>query len=138
MNSGTSFSGEESIMSKITYALVAVALLAMTGCAAIQNSEAISAERSLAAAGFQMKMSTTPAQIAKTAALPQRSLTPTRGPDGQNFFVYADAQHCKCVYVGTEAAYDRYQKLELRQQIAQNEEDASMNWGGWDDWGPWY
>jgi hypothetical protein len=108
-----------------------VALMVCAGCA----SMAADKERTLAAAGFRMKFATTPEQIAKVESLPQRKLTPTPGPDGKNRFVYADAKYCKCLYVGTEQAYDRYQKLAVKQQIAENEEAASMNWGGW---GPWY
>jgi hypothetical protein len=85
-----------------------------------------------------MKFATTAEQIAKANALPQRTLTPAPGPDGQNRFVYADATYCKCIYVGTDKAYDRYQNLVVKQQIAQNEEMASMNWGAWGVWGPWY
>jgi len=125
-------------MSRITTLLAVFALLLSGGCAAIQKSDAMDTERTLAAAGFQMKFARTPEQIAKANELPQRTLTPTPGPDGKNRFVWADATYCKCLYVGTEAAYDRYQKLEVRQQIAQNEEMASMNWGAWGVWGPWY
>jgi hypothetical protein len=122
-------------MSKTIPILAAVALLVSAGCASV----AADSERSLAAAGFQMKFAKTPAQIAKAEAFPQRRLTPTPGPDGSNFFVYADAQYCKCVYVGTEAAYDRYQKIAVKQRIARNEEAASMdNWDVWGAWGPWY
>jgi hypothetical protein len=125
-------------MSRITTLIAAFALVFSAGCAAIQKSDAMDTERTLAAAGFQMKFATTPEQIAKANSLPQRSLTPTPGPDGKNRFVWADATYCKCIYVGTEAAYDRYQKLSVNKQIAQNEEMASMNWGGWGGWGPWY
>jgi hypothetical protein len=125
-------------MSRITTLLAVFALLVSSGCAAIQKSDAMDTERTLAAAGFQMKFARTPEQIAKANALPQRTLTPTPGPDGKNRFVWADATYCKCVYVGTEAAYDRFQKLTVTQQIAQNEEMASMNWGAWGVWGPWY
>lgn len=115
-----------------------LAMLALAGCAAIQRSDAMDTERTLAAAGFQMKFAKTPEQIAKAESLPQRTLTPTPGPDGQNRFVWADAKYCKCIYVGTEAAYDRYQRLAVRQQIAENVEAASMNWGAWGGWGPWW
>ena len=126
-------------MSKTVPSLLAtLVVLALAGCAAIQKSDTQSTERTLAAAGFQMKFATTPEQIAKAESLPQRTLTPTPGPDGKNRFVYADAKYCKCVYVGTEAAYDRYQKLSVKQQIAQNQEAASMNWGAWGPWGPWW
>ena len=106
-----------------------------SGCA---STEAADAERTLAAANFQMKYARTPQQMTKVESLPQRKLTPVPGPDGENRFVYADAKYCKCVYVGTEAAYDRYQKLAVKQRIAENEEAASMNWGAWGGWGPWW
>ena len=123
-------------MDRRSMALMAiVVLLATAGRAAIQKSDAMDQERTLAAANFQMKFAKTPEQIAKAEALPQRKLTPVPGPDGKNRFVYADAKFCKCVYVGTEEAYDRYQKLTVKKQIAENEEAASMNW---DAWGPWY
>jgi hypothetical protein len=128
-------------MSKITSLLAAAALLAAAGCA---STNAADTERSLAAAGFQMKFAKTPQQIAKVESLPQRKLTPSPGPDGKNRFVYADAKYCKCVYVGTEAAYDRYQNISVNKQIAENEEIASeneeaaaMDWGAWGGWGPW-
>ena len=94
-------------------------------------------ERSLAAAGFQMKFARTPEQTAKLQSLPQRKLTPVPGPDGKNRFVYADAEFCQCIYVGGAKAYERYQNLEVKQQIAENEEMASLNWGVWGPWGPW-
>jgi len=119
-------------------ALAVLALSVAAGCAAIQRSDAMDTERSLAAAGFQMKFAKTPAQIAKAESLPQRTLTPVPGPDGTNRFVWADSKYCACVYVGTEAAYDRYQKIAVKQQIAENMEAASMNWGAWGGWGPWY
>lgn len=112
-----------------------VVMLSAGGCA---SSVAADHERNLAAAGFQMKFARTPEQVAKAEALPQRKLTPIPGPDGDNRFVYADGKYCKCVYVGTEAAYDRYQKMEVKQRIAQAQEAAAMNWGGWGVWGPWY
>jgi hypothetical protein len=125
-------------MAKLVGLLAPVALLAVAGCALIQRSDAMDGERLLAAAGFQMKFATTPEQIAKVNTLPQRKLTRTPGPDGQNRFVYADSKFCKCVYVGTEAAYDRYQRLEVRRELAEDEEAASMNWDAWGPWGPWY
>jgi hypothetical protein len=117
---------------------VTFALLASAGCAAIQKAGAVDTERTLAAAGFQMKFARTPEQMEKVASLPQRTLTPTPGPNGENRFVWADADYCKCVYAGTEAAYDRYQKLAVKKEIAENEEAASMNWGAWGGWGPWW
>jgi len=119
----------------VTAAVTALAIpIFLTGCAA----STADTERTLAAAGFQMKFAKTPEQIQKAEAMPQRSLTPVPGPNGENLFVYADGKYCKCLYVGTEKAYDRYQKLALSNRIAENEEAASMNWGAWGAWGPWY
>jgi len=111
-----------------------VALLAGSGCAAIQRSDAMDTERLLAASGFRMQLADTSERMAQVNAMPQRKLTPV--PQGsENRFVYADATYCKCMYVGTEEAFDRYQKLSTQQQIAQDQEAAAMNWGAW---GPWY
>lgn len=112
----------------------AAALLAAAGC----KTAAMDTERTLAAAGFQLKIASTPEQLAHIESLPQRKLTPTTGPDGENRFIYADAKYCKCLYAGTEKAYDRYRNLEVKQEIAMNEEAASMNWGMYGGWGPWY
>ena len=107
-----------------------VALLAAAGC----QTTAMETERTLAAAGFQMKMADTPQRLAKIESLPQRKLT--RVPfQGENRFVYADAKYCKCLYAGTEEAYDRYQNIAIKKVIAEEQMDASMNSDGW---GPWY
>jgi hypothetical protein len=115
-----------------------IALLALPGCATIQRSNAMDKERTLAAAGFQMKFADTPEQLSQIQGLPQRKLT--RVPDGTELrFVYADSNYCKCLYVGTESAYDRYQRIALQKEIAAEQlEASSMNWGPWGAWGPWY
>jgi len=111
-----------------------IALLATAGC----RSAAIDNERNLAASGFQMRMADTPKKLAKLEALPQRKLTRTTFHGGVRF-VYADAKYCKCLYAGTEAAYDRYQKLEIHQEIANEELVASQGLDdSWGPWGPWY
>jgi len=109
----------------------------MGGCAWISTQGAISAERSLAAAGFQMKLATTPEQFAALKALTQRALFP-KERNGQVLWIYADAGYCKCIYVGTQKAYGRYQRMLKKEQIAEAQEAAAMNWGMWGAWGPWY
>ncbi len=126
--------------------LIATALVATLslGCAAMQRSEAIRTERVLAAAGFQMKMADTPEKLAKVQGMTQRKLQP-HDKDGEVFFVYADALECNCVYVGNEAAHQRYQQLALKQELADQaretaemNENAAMEWNTWGTWGPWY
>lgn len=125
-------------MSSVGFFLSVLVLLASSGCAMIQKSDAMDTERTLAAAGFQMKFASTPEQTAKTAALPQRTFSRSAGPDGYARFVWADATYCKCIYVGSEAAYDRYQRLVITEDVADENLNASMNWDAWGGWGPWY
>lgn len=117
---------------------------ALPGCAAMQESRAMDMERLLAAAGFQMKLADTPEKLAHVSGLTQRKLVP-HTEEGRLLFVYADAEFCRCIYVGDEGAYQRYQKLSLDKEIAEEQrmaaqmnQDASMNWMLWGPWRPWY
>ena len=119
-------------------------IIAFGACAAMRNQEAMGVERTLAAAGFQVKFADTPEKMNHLNTMEQRTLFPTQR-DGKLYYMYADATTCKCLYVGTEKAYQRYQKLAIQQQIAQNQSNAAamyrmsaMNWGMWGPWGPWY
>ena len=110
------------------------------GCA----GGAIDTERLLAAAGFQMRMADSPERLAHLSTMTQRQLVPEM-KDGSLRYVYADDKYCKCLYVGTEKAYQRYERYALKQRVAntqleaaQMNEDASMDWGMWGPWGPWY
>jgi hypothetical protein len=107
--------------------------LALAGCQAIETEEAEDTEQLLAAAGFHMKQANTPEQLANLQGMTQRKIV-LQEQDGQARYVYADAEDCKCVYVGNERNYDEYQRLSLREEIAQDNLDASMDW---DMWGPW-
>jgi hypothetical protein len=107
--------------------------LALAGCQAIENEEAEDTEQLLAAAGFHMKEASTPEQLANLQAMTQRKVV-LQEQDGETRYVYADAEDCKCVYVGDERNYDEYQRLSLREEIALDNLDASMDW---DMWGPW-
>ena len=109
----------------------------LTGCAWVATQNAITAERSLAAAGFQMKLATTPQQLAALDKLPQRKLL-ARDRDGDVIWIYADSTHCKCLYAGSQAAYGRFQRMKQRERIAEDQAVAAMNWGPWGPWGPWY
>ena len=108
-------------------------MLAVAGCQAIESEEAEDTEQLLAAAGFHMKEASTPEQLANLQAMTQRTIV-LQEQNGQTRYVYADAEDCKCVYVGNERNYDEYQRLSLREEIAEDNLDASMDW---DMWGPW-
>lgn len=118
-------------------ALTMILAIALAGCAAMEQGDAMDTERVLAAAGFKMKFADTQAQKTQIEKLPQRKITHL-DRKGQTVFVYADSKYCKCMYLGTEPEYQRFQKLTLERNIAMEEsvaaEDASMDW---DAWGPW-
>ena len=74
--------------------------LALASCQALENEEAQDTEQMLAAAGFHMKQASTPEQLANLEAMTQREVV-IHDQDGQPRYVYADAEDCKCVYVGS-------------------------------------
>lgn len=113
---------------------VTLVAVAAVGCA---QSDAMSHERTLAAAGFQMKLADTEEQQEQMVGLPQRKLTPVDHPDGVRF-VYADDKYCKCIYVGDQRAYDRYQRMERRERLLEGAETAEMDWGPWGGWYPFW
>ena len=115
--------------------------LSVTGCAAIRAHQTVETEQGLAAAGFQVKPADTPEKLAHLQTLtPRKVVRYTR--DGQPQYAYADPETCKCLYVGDEQRYQKYQELSLQKEIAdermsaaQTNWDASMNWGAWGPWG---
>jgi len=116
---------------------IASLAVVLGGCAAIHREEAHQTESVLSAAGFQMKPADTPDRIAHLNSLTPRKLVPHM-KDGKLLYVYADRKGCNCLFVGDEQAYQRYQQLALKQQLAQEQlmaaqmnEDAAMNWGLW-------
>jgi NAD(P)H-dependent flavin oxidoreductase YrpB (nitropropane dioxygenase family) len=114
-------------------AFVAAFALALIGCQAIENEEAQDTEQLLSAAGFHMRQATTPEQVANIEAMTQRKIV-IHEQNGEPRYVYADAENCRCVYVGDEENYDEFQGLSVRQEIAEDNADAAMDWGVW---GPW-
>ena len=118
-----------------TLILPLVALsLSVTGCAAIRAHQTAETEQILAAAGFQVEPADTPEKLAHLQTLtPRKVVRDTR--DGQPEYVYADPARCKCVYVGDEKRYQRYQELSLQKQIA--DEQLSEERTYWGPWGPW-
>ena len=116
--------------------ILSMAIL-LVACAAIQREEAQQTEPLLSASGFQMRPADTPERIAHLQTLRPLKLVPHL-KDGKLLYVYADPQSCKCLFVGDEQAYQRYQALAIKQQLSQEQmmtaqmnEDAAMNWGLW-------
>lgn len=118
---------------------MAVATLGVvaSGCAAIRKSDVDTQEQLLSAAGFQMKLADTPQKVAHLQGMTSQKLVP-HTKDGKLYYVYADPEFCKCLFVGNEPAYQKYQQLALQQKLSQERlnaaamnENAAMNWGMW-------
>ncbi|MCQ9155308.1 hypothetical protein [Acidomonas methanolica] len=118
-----------------------VALAALAGC---ESTRALVTEKEdhLAAAGFVVQLANTPQRAAMLSRLPAHHfLRRVHGNDLH--YVYADPTVCDCLYVGTQAAYDRYRQYQQQHALANEEQmtasdyqDASWNWGMWGPWGP--
>jgi hypothetical protein len=114
--------------------LALIIALPLAGCAAIQRSEARDTEQLLAAAGFQAKPTDTPERRADLRTMPPRKLV-ARSKNGNFVYTYADPDYCQCLYVGGPQEYSAYQRLAVKKEIAEEQQEAAMDWGMW---GPWW
>jgi len=115
--------------------LVFVVCVGVTACAAqVQNKENL-----LAAAGFTVVPANTPQRQASLATLPSHKFV-QQTRNNEVIFTYADPTICDCLYVGNQAAYDRYRQEAFVKNIANEQAmTAQMNEMNWDGWGPgWY
>jgi hypothetical protein len=108
--------------------------LVLTGCAA---QVIASKEEMLSAAGFASQPINTPERATLANSLPPTELI-RRVSNGQFEWVYSDPNHCGCIYVGDQTAYQRYALLRVQRQTAElNVQAAQLNYWGWGPWGPW-
>jgi uncharacterized protein YceK len=91
------------------------AAVVLTGCATIRDSQAQDTGRLLSAAGFTMQHADAAEQ--QLGATPPYHLV-SRTRNGAVEYVYADPDHCKCVYVGGPAEYAKYRRLHRQDRIA--------------------
>jgi hypothetical protein len=121
--------------------LIAALVIALAGCTAIQKRQATQTQQLLAAAGFEIQMADTPERLATLlSVVPQRKVFSVADDDGPRF-VYADAEYCQCAYAGDQQAYERYQRLVVKQRLAAEQDmaaqmgtDAAMTPGPWSPW----
>ena len=114
----------------------------MASLSACASMGAENTEDTLSASGFQMKVADTPQKMALLQAMTQNKIM-VHAKNGVNYYLYADAAGCHCLYGGVEANYQRYQQLRIAQNIADEQvaaaemnQSAMMIWGGWGPWGP--
>jgi len=107
----------------------------MAGCAG-HNPQ--STEDLLSAAGFNVKIATTPQQLEHLAKLPPYKVMRIQR-NGKDRYVYADPAR-KLIYVGGLFSYDRFRDMRLAKNVSEQDlQDAKFNAeiaSGWDAWGP--
>lgn len=131
-------------MSSNKILVLALSFVVLAGCGTAKR-QAMQTERLLAASGFQMRLQDTEPEALNMKGLPQREIFHEQR-DGQTYFIYADEEFCKCVYVGTAEAYRRFEKLAIESKIAnaqlraaRAQQSAALSWGAWGPWyRPWY
>ena len=84
-----------------------------------------------------MRLADSPEKLAQIKALEQRRIIAHRSK-GELLYVYVDAEHCQCVYAGSQEAYKRYQSLAREKKLAdENRLEADRSQAQEMDWGEW-
>ena len=105
--------------------LVFLALCTLAGCATIERDQALHKEEMLAGSGFEKKLAESAEQQSELRRLPSHMLV--RVPRGsETAYVYADAETCRCLYVGSERAYEVFLAA-LTQEYIQGESASNAD-----------
>jgi hypothetical protein len=145
---------------EMTFSRLAILLFCICLTAACQTSRqrVVGREDNLAVAGFLARPANTPEREAMLARLPAHKFVQHAKGDKIQY-VYADPSVCKCLYVGSQAAYAKYvenkqsdQRIkELKRALKEHDnaaadddfnaqvyDDPAWNWSAWGPWGPEY
>ena len=101
--------------------------LGIAGCATAAKTETL-----LSQAGFRQIPADTPAKLAHLRTLPERRLVARTSKDGKKYYVYADPDGCKCLYVGDPAQYQSYQRI-AQQQASQESQGGVEEAREWEE-----
>jgi hypothetical protein len=113
----------------------------MCGCAAIEKADRDNTERLLAASGFRVLPTNSPArQKALETMVPYKIERKLKGDEVYYSYACPDQN---IAYIGNQADYSKYRELELQQEIANQNTASSENtvlaaqeWNDWRVWGP--
>jgi hypothetical protein len=117
--------------------LALCAATALGGCAGWQRNAVADQENLLAAAGFTVLPATTQDRQTMLAQLPPNRLY--QRIEGEHVsYLYPDLVLCRCLYVGSQEAFGRYQQFIVQRQIAGAQLQAAQLQSDflW-DWRPW-
>ena len=114
-----------------TAAFSSVLSTALPGCGSLNPppptpiEQAQKIEPTLSAAGFTMLPADTPEREQKLSTLLPLQVQYYVGKTGKLHYWMADPYYCKCMYVGTEQAYQQYEKMKINEQLVAKEGEIS-------------
>ena len=82
-------------------------------------------EPMLSAAGFTILSADTPEKQQHMASMPPLEVRYYVGKTGKLHYWMADPYYCRCVYIGSEQAYQRYERYRLDEQFNQKQEQIA-------------
>ena len=119
------------ITSIVLFFLIAVFSAALAGCGSIQpppptpEQQAEQLEPMLSAAGFRILQADTPEHQQQLQSLVPLQVNYYIGKTGKMHYYMADPNYCKCMYIGSEHAYQQYEKIKLNEQFEEQEGEIS-------------
>jgi hypothetical protein len=93
------------------------------GCSVLGNTQRAHEKRTdqeLTAAGFRQFPADTPEKMARLRTLPPLIFSMAERA-GKPYYTMADPDGCRCLWVGSKAAYQRLQDLEIHRDIASSD-----------------
>ena len=125
----------------IVWRLRAVSLVVLlVACARGLNERAPPTDQLLSATGFQMRSADTPRELDELTRMTQCRRVSHQCMSAR-YYVYADATLCRCLYVGSESALERFQRLAWYRRLDRSQRVAAESGSGaamdWELWGPW-
>ena len=108
--------------------IVAAIIGTCAGCSLLQPSpqqRAKELDPMLSAAGFKLIPANSPQKVATLDKLPPLTVKFYTGKDGNLRYWLADPYGCHCLYLGDEAAYQRYEQLRVQNRIIQEQREAA-------------
>ena len=99
---------------RTVHTVIAAALLALSGCAALEGQEASDSEQILSQAGFRHESAAAAAAQGATSVPVQGMKVPqlvAENENGSPLYEFYDPKFCHCVYVGGPQEYARLQQL---------------------------
>ena len=94
--------------------VIAAALLCVSGAAQAQTRQLVT-DMKLEDAGFTMRRADTPDKLRRARLLPPHKFV-ARVKDGKRYYLYADAELCKCVFLGGPTALQTFRDMRRPQQ----------------------